>query len=216
MTTAAVKSITSLSKSQAQDDPVREAWERVVVRKESPGQEIRAEVLRSWRRCREIGLDPFRKVPPPVLSGNELDRLIRLNQDLIEFSEPMLDMIQISVRDTDFMVSLSEKDGCVLLVRGDTAIMEMAGMNYFQPGCLRDTDHAGTNAIGVCLVEGKPIQLTGSEHYNIHFHPWTCSSAPIRRRDGKLLGAITLSGRSIGRHKHTLALVTAAAETMSM
>ena len=111
MTTAAVKSITSLSKSQAQDDPVREAWERVVVRKESPGQEIRAEVLRSWKRCREIGLDPFRKVPPPVLSGNELDRLIRLNQDLIEFSEPMLDMIQISVRDRNVRSSAMSLGG---------------------------------------------------------------------------------------------------------
>jgi sigma-54 dependent transcriptional regulator, acetoin dehydrogenase operon transcriptional activator AcoR len=196
------------------DDVVREAWERVVVHNKPPGQEIRPEVLRSWRRCREMGLDPFRKVPPPVLSDSELDQLIRLNQDLIEFSEPMLDMIQISVRDTDFMVSLSEKDGCVLLVRGDTEIMEMAELNYFRPGCLRDTDHAGTNAIGVCLVERRPIQLTGAEHYNIHFHPWTCSSAPIMGRDGKLLGAITLSGRSIGRHKHTLALVTAAAETI--
>jgi PAS domain S-box-containing protein len=196
------------------DDPVREAWERVVVRNEPPRQEIRPEVLRSWKRCREMGLDPFRKVPPPVLAGSDLDRLIRLNRDLIEFSGPMLDMIQISVRDTDFMVSLSEKDGCVLLVRGDTEIMEMAELNYFRPGCVRDTDHAGTNAIGVCLVEGRPIQLTGAEHYNIHFHPWTCSSAPILGRDGKLLGAITLSGRSIGRHKHTLALVTAAAETI--
>jgi PAS domain S-box-containing protein len=214
MTKAAVKSITHLGKSQAPDDPVREAWERVVLRDEPPGEEIREEVLRSWRRCRELDLDPFRKVSPPVVSGNELDRLIRLNLDLIEFSEPMMDMIEISVRDTGFMVSLSEKDGCVLLVRGDTEIMEMAGTNYFQPGCLRATEHAGTNAIGVCLIEGRPIQLTGAEHYNIHFHPWTCSSAPIRGRDGKLLGAITLSGRSIGRHKHTLALVTAAAKTI--
>ena len=199
---------------RASDDPVKETWEKVVVRGEPPDREIRPEVLRSWTMCRELGLDPAGEVSPQVLSDGALDRLIRLNRDLIEFSEPMMDMIEISVRDTGFIVSLSEKAGCVLLVRGDREIMEMAGRNYYLPGCLRDTEHAGTNAIGMCLVEGKPIQLTGAEHYNIHFHPWTCSSAPILGRDGKLLGAITLSGRSIGRHKHTLALVTAAAETI--
>jgi PAS domain S-box-containing protein len=198
----------------APDDPMRDTWEAVVVRGGPPICEVRAEVLRSWRRCQEVGLDPLSNVSLPVLSGTDLSRLIQHNRDLVEFAGPVMDMIEISVRDTGFMVTLTEKDGCVLLAGGDREIMEMAGQNYFQPGCLRDTDHAGTNAIGVCLVEGRPIQLTGAEHYNIHFHPWTCSSAPIRRGDDKLLGVITLSGRSIGRHKHTLTLVTTAAKTI--
>ena len=195
-------------------DPMLEAWERVVVRGEPPEGEVRGEVLRSWKKCLKAGLDPFSEAPPPVLGEVELRPLVERNREMIEFSEPMIDMIEISVRDTGFMVSLSEKDGRVLLVRGDREILEMAGHNFFLPGCIRETEHAGTNAIGVCLDEGKPIQITGAEHYNIHFHPWTCSSAPIRDRNGKLLGVITLSGSSIGRHKHTLALVTAAAETI--
>ncbi len=195
-------------------DPVLESCVRVVVHGEPPGREVRAEVLRSWKRCRERGLDPFGKVSSAVLSQSELHRLIEDNRPMVEFCEPMMDMIEISVRDTGFVVSLSEKNGCVLLVRGDDEIMEMAGDNFFLPGCIRNIEHAGTNAIGVCLIEGKPIQLTGAEHYNVHFHPWTCSSAPIRDRNGQLLGVITLSGGSVSRHKHTLALVTAAAETI--
>ncbi len=195
-------------------DPILAAWERVVVQGEEANGDVRPEVLCSWKRCREAGLDPVEKVSLPVLGEKELHGLIEQNRDLIEFCEPMMEMIEISVRDTGFLASLAERNGCVLLVGGDEEIMEMAGRNSYLPGSIRDTDRAGTNAIGLCLIEGKPIQLTGAEHFNIHFHSWTCSSAPIRGRDGRLLGVLTLSGRSVGRHKHTLALVTAAARTI--
>ncbi|MEW6665365.1 MAG: sigma-54-dependent Fis family transcriptional regulator [Thermodesulfobacteriota bacterium] len=196
------------------DDPMKEVWEKVVVRGETPDRDVRPEIFRSWVKCRQIGLDPFRQVAPASVSGGELDRLLRRNRDLIQFSKPMLDMIEISVRDTGFIVTLAERSGCVLLVSGDKEILEMAMQNYYQPGCLRSVERAGTNAIGLCLMEGRPIQITGAEHYNIHHHPWTCSSAPIRDGQANIIGAITLSGRSKGRHKHTLALVTAAAETI--
>jgi transcriptional regulator of acetoin/glycerol metabolism len=209
-----VRSLTLADKRQAGEDLARETWEKVVVRGETQDRGIRAEVLRSWLTCRAMGLDPFGTVSAPVVSGLELERLLKANRELIEFSQPMMDMIEISVRDTGFIVTLAEKTGCVLLVKGDPEIMEMAGQSFYEPGCVRTIQHAGTNAIGVCLVEGRPIQLTGAEHYNVHFHPWTCSSAPIRDGRGQTLGVLTLSGRSIGRHKHTLALVTAAAETI--
>jgi sigma-54 dependent transcriptional regulator, acetoin dehydrogenase operon transcriptional activator AcoR len=214
---AAVKSPSFfLRERPAADDPVREVWQKVVVDGEVPGRQIREEVWRSWLTCRNMGLDPFGIVSPSVLSGGELNRKIRANRNLIDFAGPMMDMIEISVRDTGFIVSLSDSNGCVLLVKGDQEIMEMAGHSYYQPGCMRAVEQAGTNAIGVCLIEGKPIQITGAEHYNIHFHPWTCSSAPIRGKERQILGVLTLSGRSIGRHKHTLALVTAAAETIEI
>jgi PAS domain S-box-containing protein len=214
MMKGAVRSLPLPGKRHVGEDPIKEAWEKVVVNGEPQDREIRAEVLRSWLTCRAMGLDPLGSVSPPVVSGLELERLLKVNRDLIEFSQPMMDMIEISVRDTGFIVTLAEKKGCVLLVKGDPEIMEMAGQSYYGPGCLRTVQHAGTNAIGVCLVEGKPIQLTGAEHYNVHLHPWTCSSAPIWDSRGQILGVLTLSGRSIGRHKHTLALVTAAAETI--
>jgi transcriptional regulator of acetoin/glycerol metabolism len=193
---------------------MKTCWERVVLHGLTPNREIRPEILRSWLECRELGLSPLVSNSPFVISGRELEELLEGNRLFIEISKPMMDMIEISVRDTGFIVTLTERGGCVLDVRGDKEILELAGQNYYMRGCLRSIEHAGTNAIGVCLVEGKPVQLTGAEHYNIHHHPWTCSSAPVRDASGAILGAITLSGRSIGRHKHTLALVTAAAETI--
>ena len=195
-------------------DPVRISWEKVVIQGSKEDQPVRAEVLASWVHCRNIGLNPYRKNAPPTLSGNMLDELLRNNGLLMEISKPVMGMIEISVRGTGFIVTLSDKNGYVLEVYGDSEIMRMAEQNFYVPGCLRSIDHAGTNAIGLCLVEKKPIQLTGAEHFKVYHHPWTCSSAPILDDSDNPAGAITLSGRSIGRHQHTLALVTAAAENI--
>jgi len=154
-----------------------------------PGDEVREEISRSWLKCREIGLDPFSKNSPPTLSKGKLLNLFK-------------------------NITLTQEHGYVLVVRGDRDIMKMARENYYLPGCLRTNAHAGTNAIGLCLTEGKPIQLTGAEHYKVQHHNWTCSSAPIYDSHKQLIGAITLSGRSSSRHKHTLALVTEAADTI--
>jgi PAS domain S-box-containing protein len=202
------------SKTQSGEDPIKTSWENVVLKGLEPDGMVRPEILRSWRRCRDVGLDPFSKSAPPVLSGIELDILLERNKQLLDVSKPVMDMIEISVRDTGFIFTLSEKEARVLVVRGDREILKMAEQNYYVPGCLRTVEHAGTNAIGLCLIERKPIQLTGTEHYKVSHHPWTCSSAPIFDNQGKIIGAITLSGRSTGRHRHTLALVSAAAETI--
>lgn len=201
------------SKEQLGEDPIKPAWENVVLGNLHPGQKVRPEILRSWQKCREIGVDPFSKVSR-IISESELQSLIKRNKDLIEVSKPVMDMMEISVKGTGFIITLSERHGYVLLFSGEGDILEMAERNFFAPGCLRTNDHAGTCGIGLCLSEGKPIQITGAEHYKVSFHAWTCSAAPIYNADDQFIGVINLSGKSIGKHKHTLALVTAAAEAI--
>ena len=192
------------------DDPIRRAWEDVIIHRREPSYPVRKVILESWVRCRELGLDPFGKYSPVVISTNRLAELQSRYREFIEVAQPVLEMVEISVRGTGFIVTLSERGGHVLEVRGDQDVLEMAVKNFYVPGCQRSTEHAGTNGIGLCLDVGNPIQITGAEHFNVNHHPWTCSSAPIRYR-GELIGAATLSGRVFGLHRHTLALVNAAA-----
>jgi transcriptional regulator of acetoin/glycerol metabolism len=206
--------VESPKNNEAGDDRVRLAWENVVLKDLPPMMEMKPEVLISWQRCRELGVDPYSRTSGYSLSKAKLQELIDSNRDLVEVSKPILDMIEISVRGTGFIVTLTEKNGYVLLFRGEGSILEMAERNFFMPGCLRSIEHAGTNAIGICLKEGKPVQITGAEHYKLSFHSWTCSAAPIYDGQNRLVGVINLSGQSGGQHKHTLALVRSAAETI--
>ena len=203
-----------IKSSPSTEDPIKKPWENIVLKGLASDQKVRPEIAESWKQCLDIGLDPHSSNSPPILTGNKLSKLLRLNRELIEISKPVMGMIEISVRSTGFIVTLSDHVGYVLEVYGDREIRKMAEQNHYVPGCLRSVEHAGTNAIGLCLDVKKPIQLTGAEHFKVHHHPWTCSSAPIQDSQGNIVGTITLSGRSIGRHQHTLALVTAAAETI--
>lgn len=204
------------NRSQRDSDSLKAAWENVCLRGAPPQHDVRPGILKSWLQCRRIGVDPLSKTSPlPLLSKEELDSLMAKNRLLIDACMPVIEMVEISVRETGFVITLTEKQGYVLLFRGAGDILKMAEGNYFMPGCLRTNEHAGTNAIGLCLKEGVPIQLTGAEHYKQPFHGWTCSAAPVHDSQNRILGVINLSGQSMRSHKHTLALVTAAAETIS-
>jgi sigma-54 dependent transcriptional regulator, acetoin dehydrogenase operon transcriptional activator AcoR len=196
------------------EDPIKKAWEDVVLENRNPSCPVRPEVLESWRQSIKFGIDPYSNTPPSQITGDVLERLIQHNRVLIEIARPVMQMIEISVRGTGFLATISDKSGYVLLVFGEKDIIVLANRNYYQPGCRRDIEHAGTNAIGLSLQENKAIQLTGYEHFRVKHHDWTCSSAPIHSPSGVILGAITLSGQSHRRHQHTLALVTAAAEAI--
>ena len=203
------------SKFSMKDDPVKAAWENVVLGNSQSDASVRPEILNSWIKSKEMGLDPFSNAPPTTISGEKLQELFSDNKPLIEIAKPVMEMIEILIPDTGFILTLSDKSGYVLLVHGDSHILDMAKRNYYIPGCRRDMENAGTNAIGLCLELVRPIQLTGCEHYRVKHHDWTCSSAPIFDDNNLAIGAITLSGHCTGRHQHTLGLVTSAAENIT-
>ena len=124
--------------SQQNNDPVKTAWQNVVLENKPPTGNVRPEVLRSWYQSKEIGLDPYSNEPPQRISQNKLERLFIINKTLIEIAKPVMQMIEISVRDTGFLTTLAEKSGYVLLVFGESDIIEMSNRNYYVPGCRRD------------------------------------------------------------------------------
>lgn len=193
---------------------LKQAWEDFVLNHKKTAIEVRPEILNSWKRCHEKNLDPMGQGLPDGLSKEKLKKLLKKNKEILEISRPVMQMVKISVGGTGFILTLSEKSGYVLEVQGDKEILNLAIKNFYVPGALRSTDHAGTNGIGVCLDEEKPIQITGPEHFNINHHPWTCSSAPIKNSVNEIIGAVTLSGGSEESHQHTLALITAAAKNI--
>jgi PAS domain S-box-containing protein len=78
-----------------------------------------------------------------------------------------------------------------------------------------DERSIGTNAMGTCIEERAPLQVSGSEHFVSVYHRWTCSAAPIWDPDGTLIGTLDLTGYSDGVHSHTLGMVVAAAHSIS-
>ena len=95
---------------------------------------------------------------------------------------------------------LTDADGCILSMMGDDDILSEAFAIRMAPGAFMDERSIGTNAMGTCLVEGEPVQVSGDEHFVKAYHRWTCSGAPIHDADGSIIGAIDLTGYSENVH----------------
>ena len=79
---------------------VHEAWKQFIANKPIREKDIPPHILRSWKLSREAGMDPLNPQVPPVLNKRELASLCRQHQTLIDSAKPILDMLEVSIRDT--------------------------------------------------------------------------------------------------------------------
>ncbi len=191
---------------------IMKAW-REFVEYDKVNEEIKKDIRDSWIRCKEYGVDYMDgrgveeyKIPVEIK--------IKENVELISVAHSIMENLYNTISGSGFALFLADKDGYILDVIGDENILEKASALRFTKGALWSEKAVGTNAIGTCLHLDKPIQTIGAEHYGIHQHAWTCSSAPIHDSDGKILGCINMSGICKDAHLHTLGIVTAAAESI--
>src|SRR6478735_4984304 len=90
---------------------------------------------------------------------------------------------------------------------------EARKINFVEGACWTEKE-VGTNAIGTALQTEEPIMITGTEHYSIASHQWSCSAAPVRNDEGNLIGIINISCPVNRAHPYTLGMVTSIAYTI--
>lgn len=183
-----------------------------------PGRYIAGDkdyITRSHERCREYGVEFERVYSSRILDEKELFNKLETNRELILTAAPFMNQLYDFVKGSNFFTILTDREGCILNVIGDEDILGLAFSIKMVPGAYMDEKGIGTNAMGTCLVEEKPLQVSGNEHYIDIYHRWTCSASPILDPDGNIIGTIDLTGYSELVHSHTLGMVVAAANSIS-
>jgi PAS domain S-box-containing protein len=167
-------------------------------------------VERGFGRCAGYGIDPGQVYSRRILGGAELERRLAARRELIVTAEPFIAQLYDFVKDSGFFSMLTDEDGCILSVIGDEGILGEATALRMVPGAFMDEANIGTNAMGTSIAEGRPVQISGEEHFIRAYHRWTCSGAPIRDPDGRIIGSLDLTGNIADVHLHTLGMVVAA------
>ncbi len=166
---------------------------------------LNTEVAASWVRSKNACVDPFGTTC--IVDKKTISELRRKNQLLLDVVLPFVELIDSFIQNTGFMITLVDKDGFILDVKGDRHALEQAKTSSLVIGSNRSEAEAGTNAISLALIENKPVQIAGPQHYRKFYHEWTCSAAPIHDTYGNLIGVLNLSGHRSLLHKHTLGMV---------
>lgn len=190
-------------------EEIEKAWKGFVEDGKLPTN-INPMIISSWKRCKNYGVDPYGGRGTSV-SKQKMDKVFADNSELLEIAIPIMENLNSLVLGTGFILVLGDKDGVILHIIGEDVIKKRGEQLLFQTGSLWSEKAVGTNAIGTCIVEKEPIQIIGAEHFCKTHHIWTCSAAPIRDKNGQVIGFIDMSGSSLNAHKHTLGIVVAAA-----
>ncbi len=186
------------------------AWEKAISSGEIERNIVRPEIAQSWIRCYKAGVDPgYNGNKRRFLSPAAMEQTLAQHQELIEVSRPFMKHLYSLVAGSGFIVILSDQDANLLESLGDPETMEIAERNDLVKGANWAEEEAGTNGIGIALVEHKPVQVSGPEHYCKGLHFWTCSAAPIFNEHHEIIGALQLSGPAENAFIHTLGMVAA-------
>lgn len=194
-------------------DALIEAWEKFVFHGKVD-RRIRPVIYQSWHRCLELGVDPFSREIANILTEREFQLVRERNEHLIRVAEPYINLLYEHVRGSGFVIFLTDKNGVVLTLTGDQEQLEFYRRINLMERAIWTEKEAGTNAVGTVIVEQKPLQIVGGEHFCAIQHGITCSGAPIRDPKGEFIGVLNMSASCECVHPHTLGMVIASAKAI--
>jgi len=168
----------------------------------------------SHERCNALGLSKKLKISKTILDESVLEEKIKKKIYLLTIAEVFMEQINDFYKDSNFFGIITDVDGCIISTMGNSNALAKAGELKMIPGAFMDEANIGTNAMSLVLTEGRPIQLSGEDHYIDAYKKWTCSAAPIYDVDGSLIGVIDITGYKEYMHPHTLGIVIAIANSI--
>jgi transcriptional regulator of acetoin/glycerol metabolism len=160
----------------------------------SRGEAAHSAIAASWLRCFA------RHKLDPTLLPSETDRDSQRLSDqidsfgrLVRLAEPRLEDLLRMISHTGRAVFLTDSDGLVLLGRARPADKELFDRTGLVAGADWSEAAQGTNGIGTCLTEARPVIIHRDQHYLARNTAMSCIDAPIFGPDGSLVAALDIS-----------------------
>src|SRR3984893_7960877 len=164
-----------------------------VAEEAAPAPEIE-EVSSSWQRStNRYGVDPLDSRSPRILTLDELKDFREPLGNLISTAQEELDRLYKVVREAGYTVLFCDTAGVAVEHRGeDTEASRFEYCGTWLGGVWAE-ESEGTNGIGTCIAEERPVTVHRSQHFRSRHIDLSCSAAPVFGVDGKLMAVLDLS-----------------------
>jgi AraC-like DNA-binding protein len=164
-------------------------------------------ISKSWiRSANALHVDPASRAPPRILTIGELRASQDASSQLIEAARVELDHLYKIVRTVRYVILLCDRDGMVIAHRGEeTEAAQFRRWGTWLGGVWSE-EAEGTNGIGTCLAEQRPVNVHCSQHFRARHIGLSCSGSPIFGGDGELAGVLDVSSidPDLSEHAHAL------------
>ena len=112
---------------------------------------------------------------------------------VIALAREEIDRLYAIVRQEGYVVLLCNKDGVAIHHRGDESRADDFKRWGIWLGGVWSEQVEGTNGIGTCVAEERPVLVHCGQHYRSRHGQLTCAGAPIFDPLGKLTGVLDVS-----------------------
>lgn len=172
---------------------------------------VRPDVLESWRRCYDYGLDYNIYNYGPVLDKLTLQEKMHQKDLLLKAADPYI--CQLEAMLSDAIILLSDEEGAMLRVIESNEMLRKQNERFnLVPGSVWNESTVGTCAHCISLIQGTPMQICGPEHYFEKYEEISCSSAPIFDINYNLAGSLCVVTSSFSKQSsQSLGLVVSMA-----
>ncbi len=174
------------------------------------------EVSASWRRCTtELLVNPDGRAAPQIVTDSELRVSREPLGKAIVYAQEEVDRLYAIVRQEGYVVLLCNTDGIAIHHRGDEAQAEQFKYWGIWVGGVWSEKVEGTNGIGTCIAEQRPVLVHRDQHFRTRHIGLSCAGAPIFDPSGRLELVLDSSSMTSDQsHTFTLAATRVAARAV--
>ncbi|HDR6268485.1 TPA: sigma-54-dependent Fis family transcriptional regulator [Bacillus cereus] len=189
-------------------------WKKFINEGVLDSNRINERISESWHRCKQANVNPHMNKGQKILSSNFFQDQKKKSEIFLDIAIPQIQNMRKTIDELQMMALLIDPDGYVLSLSGNKQTLKRAKHINFIEGVKWTEEAVGTNAIGTALEIEEAIMISGTEHYSVVSHSWSCAAAPIHNDDGKLIGVLDFSCPIEFSHPYMLGMVTSIAHAI--
>ena len=136
---------------------------------------------------------PDNSAAPRILTANEVKVLREPLDKLIFSARSEIDRLYALVRPAGYALLFCDMTGSVVEHRGqDTEASQFAYWGTWLGGVWSESVE-GTNGIGTCISEERPVTVHRGQHFRSRHKDLSCSGAPVFGIDGRMIAVLDVS-----------------------
>jgi AraC-like DNA-binding protein len=168
----------------------------------------RRPILESWRRCLlDYRVDEKNLSAPHIITQSELKAFREPLENVLVQAQEEIDRLYAVLRQHSYVVLLCNRQGVAIHYRGEEA--KAGEFKYWGIwlGGVWSEETEGTNGIGTCIAQQRPVLVHGDQHFRSRHTRLSCAGAPIFDPHGELVAVLDVSRVATGEDQGSLPLV---------